>query len=235
MTAHDPLFDELRGMFDCYAGPAAPVLRARRSRTLRRLVLVVAVAALLAVASIASADGLGLFDGGQPVSPELQAQIAKDSVGAPPGLDPGIEADTAVRLITIPTEKGSASLIVSRATRASYCMGIALSWLGGRPGLGCNGPGGRQLAISWGLLSPGPVGTSPGFVDGHVQTEGAAQVRVVLEDGRHVDLDLTDGFFLGELDPGTAVLRFEALDGAGAVIATAEVQPVHGIPTSTSP
>jgi hypothetical protein len=226
MTTDDPTLDEVRSMFSYYAGPSAPVLRARRSHTPRRLLVVVAVALLLAGASIASADGLGLFDGGTPVSPAMRASIAAGSIGAPAALDPGIEAGTAVTLITIPTDKGTVSLIASRATRASYCAGLAFSWLGERAGLGCDGPGGDPAAIDVGQTSPGIFRKSPLYVYGHVLDQHATEARIDLADGTHRDLALTDGFFLGELAPADSVARVDALDASGAVLASQVEQPI---------
>jgi hypothetical protein len=235
MSVNDPVLDDLRDMFAWFEGPATPRPRARRSHAARRLILLVAIAAVLAAASVASADGLGLFDGGTPVSPLEQAQIASSSQGAPPALDPGIEAGTAVTLITIPTEKGTVSLVVSRATRASYCDGIAFSWLGNRPGLGCDGPvvaGSSVPAIDLGTAGvPGER-----FVWGHVQAAQAVTVRVELTDGSHQDIPLTDGFYLGELGATDAVNRVDALDASGAVLASESENPVViGIPTTTAP
>jgi hypothetical protein len=237
MSVNDPVLDDLRDMFAWFEGPATPRPRARRPRAPRRLILVGAIALVLAAASVASADGLGLFDGGTPVSPQVQAQIAASSQGAPPALDPGIEAGTAVTLITIPTEQGTASLVVSRATRASYCDGIAFSWLGDRQGLGCDGPvesGTVPPAIDFGQAVLGILGRSPRFVWGHVQPAQASTVRLDLTDGTQRDIPLTDGFYLTELGAHDQVDRVEALDPSGAVLAAQSESPVGiGIPTTT--
>lgn len=240
MIANDPVLGELRDMFAQLEGPPAPLTEPRRARGRRRFVLIIGILLALALASVASADSFGLFDGGTPVSPGMQASIAAGAQGAPPALDPGIEAGTAERLITIPTEKGTVSLIVSRARRASYCMGLTFSWLGDRAGLGCDGPAvgpaaTPPTAIDLGRVVPGRVGASPCFVYGHVLPPTAAIVRLSLTDGSQRDVPLTDGFFLTELGAAEVMTRVEALDPAGAVLAGQTESPlVVGMPTKTA-
>lgn len=240
MTSHDPVLAELRAMFACYEGPGVPQLAAarRRGRGARRLVGAVALLALLVAVSVASADRLDLFDG-RPVPLAVKQQIATSSEGAPPALDPGIDASTAVSMITLPTAKGTVSLVVSRATRATYCDGLDFSWLRGGPGLGCDGPvtpgSPTPPPIDIGMASPGILGTSPIYVYGYVRTEGAVTARLVLGKGGHVDKSLTHGFFLFELAGDGSFTGVQALAASGDVIATQDFpQHVIGLPQSTT-
>jgi len=241
VIANDPVLGELRDMLAQLEGPATPLTEPRHARSRRRLVLIAGIVLALVAASVASADSFGLFDGGTPVSAEMQASIAAGEQGAPSALDPGIEADTAERLITIPTEEGTVSLIVSRASRASYCMGVAYSWLGDKPGLGCDGPAVGPAAtappaIDLGVAGLAIVGSSPCVVWGHVRPQSAATVRLDLADGTHRDLPLTDGFFLSELAATDVLDRVEALDPSGAVLAEqAESPTLIGLPTTKAP
>jgi hypothetical protein len=241
MTAGDPVLAELRDMFARFEGPPTPQIAPRRTRPLRRLVLIAGILLALVVASVASADSFGVFDGGTPVSPAMKASIAAGEQGAPPALDPGIEAGTAERLITIPTEQGTVSLIVSRASRASYCMGLSFSWLGDKAGLGCNGPVVGPAThtppqIDFGLVVPGLVGSSPCFVYGYVRPPSAATARLELADGTHRDIPLTDGFFLSELAATDVLERVEALDPSGTVLGTyIQEKALIGLPTKVVP
>jgi hypothetical protein len=234
MATHDPLGDELRAMFAHYQGPIEPIPTVRRSIARRRLLLVVGLALLLVGASAASArQAIDIF-GGQPASQQIKDQIAAGSRGAPPDLDPGIEADKAVTMISIATAKGTVSLIASPARRATYCMGLKLSWEGGA-GLGCNGP--RDPAtpltpIDVGQEIPGKLGSSPIYVYGRINNTQATNARLELADGSHRDLKLTSGYFLAELASTAQLARVEAIDTDGTIL---DQQAVPALPHEIAP
>jgi hypothetical protein len=229
MATHDRLGDELRAMFAHYQGPVEPLPTVRRPFAHRRLLLVVGIALLLVGASAASARQVIDIFGGQPASQQLKDRIASESQGAPPDLDPGIEADKAVTMISIATAKGTVSLIASPARRATYCMGLHLSWARG-VGLGCNGPrdpGTPLTPIDVGQAIPGLLGSSPIYVYGRVNDTQATSARLQLADGSHVDLKLTSGYFLAELAPTQQLDRVEAINSDGT---TFDQQAVPALP-----
>jgi hypothetical protein len=230
MSTSDPVFDDLQRMFGYFEGPPNPTpivdrRATRRRATLRRLGIAVGVATLLLGVSVAGARQLELFDG-QPAPEQVRSQIAADSTGAPPALDPGIEAGKTVAMISLPVPQGTATLYVSPAKNATYCMGVSFSWLGGKAALGCSGPGGPVQPIDIGLFIPGRVGTSSIFIYGHVQNKLATTAQIKLADGSTKSVTLAHGFFLSELDPTADPTSVEARDSQSATIAT-EVVPTH--------
>jgi hypothetical protein len=232
MNVVDPTFDELREMFACLEGPARPMLSTKRSRRPRRLMVAIAIASLLIGGSVAGARSLDLFDG-TPVSPAIKQKIAIEDQGAPPALDPGLETDKLVTIFSIPTEKGTVSLIAGPAKRATYCIGVTFSW-GGGFGPGCDGPTTSAhpapTPIDIGIGGEGNVGKTPIIVYGRVNDDSATQVRVESRDGSTKTLELTQGYFLAELGATAWPQDVYALDASGAVVATYHEPPLVGLP-----
>jgi hypothetical protein len=170
-----------------------------------------------------------LFSGGQAVPQQVKDRIAAGNAGAPPGLDPGIEASKTVTMITIPTTKGTVSLTASPARRATYCIGLLFSW-GGGVGPGCNGPRNANTpypVVDVGQAIPGYVGKSPIYVYGRINDARATTARLELSDGSHRDVDLTTGYFLAELGPTDQLLQVDALNAQGSTITSQAVPPIQ--------
>jgi hypothetical protein len=226
---HDPLFDEVRAMFVHFQGPVEPRVQHRRACGRRRLFFLIGIAVVLVGGSVASAGQVAsLFSGGEPVSQQVKDRIAAGSEGAPPDLDPGIEANKTVTMITIATAKGTVSLTASPARRATYCIGLLFSW-GGGVGPGCNGPRDPNTpypVVDVGQAIPGYVGTSPIYVYGRINDARATTARLELSDGSHRDLDLTTGYFLAELGPTEQLAQVDALDAHGSTITSQDVRPI---------
>lgn len=240
MTTHDPLLDDLERMFEHFEGPPhpAPTPRreaTRRSASARQLAVAIGVATLLSGASVAGARQFDDMFGGKPASKAVKAQIATDSLGAPPALDPGIAADRTVAMIRLPVARGTVTLYVSPSKNAAYtyCSGVSFSWLGGKAGLGCLGPiTGSLPPIDLGISVPGVLGTSAIYVSGRINDARASTVRFALPNGSTKTVPLVHGFFLTDFDPDAPPTRVDALDAHDTVIATQDMsQPVVGIPT----
>jgi hypothetical protein len=240
MNSDDPVIEDLQRMFDQFEGPADPIHVGRRRPFRRRAMsrqfgIAIGLATLLLGASLAVARERDLFEG--PPAPDVvKSQIATDSTGAPPALDPGIEAGTTVTMISLPVPEGTATLYVSAAKKATYCMGVAFSWLGGKAGLGCTGPAGGalpagpSLAINFGINIPGALGTSPTFVYGHINDPSATSARINLDNGSSKALVLTHGFFLTRLEPGANPTSIDALDAHMALVATQTIRLPSFVP-----
>jgi hypothetical protein len=215
---------------------ARPRRQGRRQRaTTRRLIVVVGIAVLLIGAAVAGARQFDMFDG-TPAPDSVKAQIATLSLGAPPALDPGIEADKTVAMIHLPVAKGVVTLYASPAKKAAYtyCVSIRFSWNVEGAGPGCMGPvNGSLPPIDIGIMFPGSAARpSMGYAFGRINDERAESVRFALTDGSTKTVPLTEGFYVTTLDPGQKPTRAEALDVNGTVIATKELPTkVIGIPS----
>jgi hypothetical protein len=227
------MMDELYDMFAWFEGPPAPVVVARapqRSR-LVRLGIAVAILLLLAAASVAGAERLDLFDG-TPASPGVKTTLAQEDQGAPAALDPHIDADATVEKIDLAVPQGMVRLYVTSAARPgyTYCMGVALTWLGPGTSMGCAGSGGPPIDTAF--LGLGRLGASSTIIYGHVEPADATTLALDLSDGSRQTVALTDGFFLARLGVCVNLVRETALDAAGLVVATQAVDqgPVLGIP-----
>jgi hypothetical protein len=189
----------------------------------------IGVASLLIGASVAGARQFDMFDG-TPAPESVKAQIATESLGAPPALDPGIEASKTVAMIHLPVAKGIVTLYASPSTNAAYtyCRSIRFSWNGEGAGPGCLGPvNGSIPPIDIAVLAT----SSTIYVFGRINDDRAQSVRLSLPNGSTQTVALTQGFYLTTLGTGQSPTSADALDAAGTVLATKMLSTtVIGIP-----
>jgi hypothetical protein len=226
----------VRPDWDAVIARARPGRQGRRHRaTTRRLIVALGIALLLLGAAVAGARQFDMFDG-TPAPDSIKAQIATQSLGAPPALDPGIDADRTVAMIHLPVAKGVVTLYASPSTKPTYtyCVSIRFSWNGEGAGPGCMGPvNGSLPPIDFGIMLPGNAGRpSAGYAFGRINDERAESVRFALSDGSTKTVPLTHGFYVTMLDPGQDPTSVEALDGNGTVIASQALSTkVIGMPS----
>lgn len=223
------------------------------SRRMRgvRLVLV-AVALVIAGLFVGSTLGLPV-----PALDFLRAKKAPDRVvknfvsltaGAPPGMDPGVIAGQARKVMTRDTSSGSHTLWVAPTKEGGFCY----DWTAGTAG--CEKLGTAPLSVTWSAksfrLSKGQRFHRPRpeeftSIIGFVHASYVDTVEIRFEDGETVRPSLVwvsppidAGFFsydvpADHLKPGHGIASVAALDDEGEVVtqdAVAEHPTVEGVP-----
>jgi len=209
-------------LLDLAVSPTTPDRQSRNVRGSRRRrgLLLVGLLVLLFALAVATSYAIGHpvidFGSAQPASPQVVRDFDSFSQGAPPGMDPQVNA-TETRLIGV---FGGHRLWVAPTKAGGLCYELANATGG------CDALGTTPLDVSWRCRH------TCGAVDGHVNGRWADGLEIKLDDGSTVhphvvwvSPPINAGFFYYRAPEGRHIETVLALDGSEVVAAAGKHVP----------
>lgn len=210
----------------------------RRARPRRRRVLVAAVAAAVVVGVAAPAFGLHRtivsWLETEPAPERVQLDFARLGVRAPEGMDPGIIAGSARKVMDVQLSDGVHTLMVAPTKDGGFCIQWTGLWGGCRERTAPAGPQGLSpdlnpflLGVTWEQDQDGGARK----IGGSLLAPEIERLTLTFEDGDEIEIPVTwvsepidAGFYLYEvparhLRPGHRLTALVATDADGDVVA----------------
>jgi hypothetical protein len=217
---------------ECGARVAARRVQVTRPNRPRRPLIGIALASALAIVGVASTAIAGVFPGvsfyaAAPAPIKVVAEFSSLPVGAPPGMDPGVLAEAARRVMTVTIGGRSRDLWVAPTSGGGFCT--LWSGIGG----GCDRLGTTPLSVTSVQGNSATTGGSvTPYVVGFVSSKYSAAVKIRLVSGvtltpaiTWVSKPIDAGFFAYDASSPSEVESVAAYNSDGDIVTQQSLAP----------